>query len=87
MTRMKTYSESMATRRRFLERTGLAAAACWYPSLLSAAESKAASALGRSSARSDVLIVGGGLGGCAAALAATCMGARGVMTEPTDWIS
>ncbi len=34
----------------------------------------------------DVVIVGGGLGGCAAALAATRGGARVMMTEPTDWI-
>lgn len=34
----------------------------------------------------DVLIVGAGLGGCAAALAATDAGRRVIMTEPTDWI-
>ena len=34
----------------------------------------------------DVLIVGGGLGGVAAALAAARMGRRVVMTEETDWI-
>jgi hypothetical protein len=34
----------------------------------------------------DVVIVGGGVGGCAAALAATSLGLRAVMTEPTDWI-
>jgi hypothetical protein len=34
----------------------------------------------------DVLIVGGGTGGCAAALAACSMGYRVVMTEETDWI-
>ena len=31
-------------------------------------------------------IVGGGLGGCAAALAALGMGRTVVMTEPTDWV-
>ena len=36
--------------------------------------------------RTDVLIVGGGTGGCAAAMAATSMGRRVVMTEVTDWI-
>jgi hypothetical protein len=35
---------------------------------------------------SDVLIVGGGVGGCAAALAAARNGARVVLTEETDWI-
>jgi hypothetical protein len=34
----------------------------------------------------DVLIVGGGTGGCAAAMAAASMGYRVVMTEVTDWI-
>ena len=36
--------------------------------------------------QTDVLIVGGGTGGCAAAMAATSMGRRVVMTEATDWI-
>src|SRR5437764_2195872 len=34
----------------------------------------------------DILIVGGGLGGCAAALAACARGRRVVMSEETDWI-
>lgn len=34
----------------------------------------------------DVVIVGGGTGGCAAALACARMGLRVVMTEPTRWI-
>ena len=33
-----------------------------------------------------MVIVGGGLGGCAAALAASGLGARVLLTEPTDWI-
>jgi hypothetical protein len=36
--------------------------------------------------RCDILVVGGGLGGVAAALAATARGHSVVMTEPTDWI-
>jgi hypothetical protein len=32
------------------------------------------------------LIVGGGVGGCAAALAATSLGCRVILTEPTDWV-
>lgn len=36
--------------------------------------------------RCDVLIIGGGLGGCAAALAAARAGKRVVLTEETDWI-
>lgn len=34
----------------------------------------------------DIAIIGGGLGGCAAALGALRNGASVVMTEPTDWI-
>ena len=34
----------------------------------------------------DIVIVGGGLGGCAAALAALRAGRTVVLTEPTDWI-
>jgi hypothetical protein len=36
--------------------------------------------------KSDVVIVGGGTGGCAAALAAAKMGKRVIMTEETLWI-
>ena len=38
------------------------------------------------SARVDLVIIGGGLGGCAAALAALQQGRTVVMTETTDWI-
>lgn len=42
---------------------------------------------GRSSEHdADVLIVGGGVGGCAAALAATALGCRAILTDPYDWI-
>lgn len=41
---------------------------------------------GRVSITADLLIVGGGLGGCAAALAATEAGRSVVLTEPTNWI-
>ena len=34
----------------------------------------------------DLVIIGGGLGGCAAALAAVRRGLRVIMTEETDWI-
>ena len=36
--------------------------------------------------RCDVAVIGGGTGGCAAALAALRAGMRVVMTEETDWI-
>ena len=34
----------------------------------------------------DLVIIGGGLGGCSAALAAARHGLRVIMTEETDWI-
>src|SRR5712671_3543246 len=34
----------------------------------------------------DVVIIGGGCGGCAAALAAARTGNRVILTEETDWI-
>jgi NADPH-dependent 2,4-dienoyl-CoA reductase/sulfur reductase-like enzyme len=36
--------------------------------------------------RTDVAIIGGGLGACAAALAAARSGRRVVLTEETHWI-
>jgi len=36
--------------------------------------------------QSDVLVIGGGLGGCAAAMAAAKSGKRVILTEETDWI-
>jgi hypothetical protein len=36
--------------------------------------------------KSDIVIIGGGLGACAAALAACRNGSSVIMTEPTDWI-
>jgi hypothetical protein len=38
------------------------------------------------SLHAEVLVIGGGLGGCAAALAASRHGRRVIMTESTDWI-
>ena len=36
--------------------------------------------------QADILIVGGGTGGCAAALGASSLGHKVIMTEETDWI-
>ena len=44
------------------------------------------STLAQTEISADVVIVGGGLGGCAAALAALKSGRTVVLTEPTDWI-
>ena len=41
---------------------------------------------GAAEERADVLIIGGGTGGCAAALAACARGLRVILTEPTAWI-
>lgn len=46
---------------------------------------RAANAAGKELA-ADLVIIGGGTGGCAAALAACRAGLRVVLTEPTDWI-
>jgi hypothetical protein len=48
-------------------------------------QTRAAGAPGRELA-ADLVIVGGGTGGCAAALAACRAGLRVVLTEPTDWL-
>lgn len=69
-------------RRQFLEGcgagfTGLLAAQAGIPVVYAAGAKEIAA---------DIAIVGGGLGGCAAALAALRSGRTVVMTEPTDWI-
>lgn len=74
----------MLTRRQFLSRTpggvmaGLGALG-WIDPVRLWGESQF-------SHRADVLIVGGGLGGCSAALAALQRGLKVTLTEPTDWI-
>jgi FAD dependent oxidoreductase/NAD(P)-binding Rossmann-like domain len=72
-------------RRRFLEGCGFGLAGL----LTANGQSSVASLYYRSAPReikADVAILGGGLGGCAAAMAALRMGKTVVMTEPTDWI-
>ncbi len=78
-------------RREFFIRTGwlgcgLAGSAVLSPRLLHALEApQNKPELGRE-ARADIVIIGGGLGGCAAALAACRNGASVLLTEPTDWL-
>jgi len=67
-------------RRRFLETAGLA-----LPLLASTAWLEAGPGGDRERAV-DLVIVGGGVGGCAAALAACRAGLRVALTEETDWI-
>lgn len=86
----------LSTRRTFLKRTGLLLpAALALPSLARAAEKTVGGALRPdSSAKSpparelaaDLVIIGAGVGGCAAALAAARQGLRVILTEETDWI-
>ncbi len=77
-------------RRTFIHTTGLAATGLLVP-----LPSQAATLFRRDTARSgsrprelraDLVIIGGGLGGCAAALAALRHGLQVIMTEETDWI-
>ncbi|HNQ88127.1 MAG TPA: FAD-dependent oxidoreductase [Verrucomicrobiota bacterium] len=69
-------------RRSFLQRSvGALPLLGWQP-LLAAADDRARDR----ELAADVVIVGGGLGGCAAALAACRGGLRVVLTEETDWI-
>jgi hypothetical protein len=76
-------------RRRFLERIALAAGPLFLtPSAEADLQQRGPR---RSSARprelaADLVIIGSGFGGCAAALAAARNGLRVVMTEETDWV-
>lgn len=68
-------------RRRFLRDLSLAAAGVWVPGRLLGRAASVPTAL-----EADVLVVGGGVGGCAAALAAARSGRRVILTEETDWV-
>jgi hypothetical protein len=65
------------SRRRFLTTAGVPLLAAWARSADRERSRERAA---------DLVIVGGGLGGCAAALAACRLGLDVVMTEETDWI-
>lgn len=73
-------------RRRFLQRCGFLGTGIFHLPFLQALESRTCSAASPSELKADVVIIGAGLGGCAAALAACRNGARVILTEPTDWI-
>ncbi|MCK5470804.1 MAG: FAD-dependent oxidoreductase, partial [Cyclobacteriaceae bacterium] len=73
-------------RRKFLEQCGLLSASVFTPTLVNATQSTFCNTKTGTGLTSDIVIIGGGLGGCAAALAACRQGASVIMTEPTDWI-
>ena len=78
---------SRVTRRRFIERASGAA----IPLFVGAGLNPWTGGVQRGAdpARelsADLVIIGGGFGGCAAALAAARSGLRVIMTEETDWI-
>ncbi|MEW6380030.1 MAG: FAD-dependent oxidoreductase [bacterium] len=70
-------------RRDFLKLCGFLAVGSGFPMLI--ARACKPEGVGNE-VTADMFIAGGGLGGCAAALAATRRGFRVVMAEPTDWI-
>src|SRR6478736_6355963 len=79
-------------RRDFLKRVGIAlpfaagAGSLLHAELESAAPVASTKKISAKELRADLVIIGGGLGGCAAALAAARNGLRVIMTEETDWI-
>ena len=83
-------STNDVTRRSFLERVALvaplvlAAPGCLAPR--QARRHDCANEGAASELAADLVIIGGGLGGCAAALAASRRGLRVITTEETDWI-
>ncbi|HXC34586.1 MAG TPA: FAD-dependent oxidoreductase [Candidatus Acidoferrales bacterium] len=77
------------SRRAFIKSAGMAAPLFFLPSVGMATEQKRGkiSPTRRvAELAADLVIVGGGLGGCAAALAAARNRLRVIMTEETDWI-
>ena len=75
------------TRRRFVERVGGGVVPLFAAprlAVLAGGVQRASGAARELSA--DLVIIGGGFGGCAAALAAAGAGLRVLMTEETDWI-
>jgi hypothetical protein len=81
--------KSGVSRRSFLKRTGLAVPALLGMSSIRHVQGASTERRGPSKAKelaADLVIIGGGVGGCAAALAAARNGLRVVMTEETDWI-
>ena len=84
---------SQLPRRSFLKGLGLAAPVVMGGERVAFAQSQVTSTSPAAASKTpvkelaaDLVIIGGGLGGCAAALAAARNGLRVIMTEETDWI-
>jgi hypothetical protein len=83
---------NLAPRRKFLKTLGLGIPAASLATSLLAQASREETLIPRvlkfppKELSADLVIIGGGLGGCAAALAAARNGLRVIMTEETDWI-
>src|SRR5690349_1590735 len=77
-------------RRSFIEKvavgTGAVGSLTGITSQTSSAKPLTKRNIGEESLEADVVIAGGGLGGCAAAFAALRNGLTVIMTEETDWI-
>lgn len=69
-----------------MENCGFLSAGVLSPALLSATQTTFCNLEFGAALTSDIVIIGGGLGGCAAALAACRLGVQVILTEPTDWI-
>jgi hypothetical protein len=84
--------QSGLKRREFLKQLSLTAPVVMAGPLLGCAGAKSTvrpgsiRSLPARELRADLVVIGGGLGGCAAALAAAQNGLRVIMTEETDWI-
>jgi hypothetical protein len=77
------------SRRSFIRSAAALSAAAAAPTIITkaSAATSAGAAPGRArELKTDVLIIGGSLGGVAAALAAARMGRQVILTEETDWI-
>ena len=73
-------------RRRFIKQCGILSAGTMSSFGWNAALASTLNGPSGDEIKADVIIIGGGLGACAAALAACRNGASVIMTEPTDWI-
>src|SRR5512140_36798 len=77
-------------RRRFLRQLGLSGPAFIVIGVelptRSVPEPQSTLAINHQELNADVIIIGGGLGGCAAALAAARNGVHVILTEETNWL-